>query len=275
MTKCCKGCGRTKNEIKNWIHCSEEWRDKILKSLPSRIMKMGLKKVKWDQNNIRSFVLSSLKNRLGTWTMGVEGATAEFTALPGQEYFIQSDGEAISVQTKNGAMRLLIDASISAFDFDATGSSKLRSVTLGKEKQDNIVAPNNVITCLGKDAGSLSNDKAKILFDLGLGRHDFRFGVRVGCGSSLNALKGSIGKKFEECSPNLNHILIKDSPTRVVETEIGRIEVEGRIPEEYGVSPEGPHTHLRMNTLKMDSSLTTHSEIPSSFTPFATFYPDN
>ena len=67
--------------------------------------------------------------------------------------------------------------------------------------------------------------------------------------------------------------LVAESPTRVVESALGRIEVQGQIPPPDAKSPDGPHTHLLPDHLETGRALPVGMDLPRAYLPGAIFYP--
>jgi hypothetical protein len=57
-------------------------------------------------------------------------------------------------------------------------------------------------------------------------------------------LRRAEGRPWFELVAASGDLLVEVSPTRVVETALGRVEVAAPIPPPAGRSPDGPHTHL-------------------------------
>jgi hypothetical protein len=66
---------------------------------------------------------------------------------------------------------------------------------------------------------------------------------------------------------------LEHSPTRVVETALGRIEVATPIPPPGGKSPDGPHTHLLPGHLALMRATPAGVDLPEAYSLCATFYP--
>ena len=97
--------------------------------------------------------------------------------------------------------------------------------------------------------------------------------MRVTESASEDILNKFIGQSFEESIQKFAVSLINESPTRVVETALGRIEVQGKIPSPNENSPSGPHTHLILDHLTSKRALPVGMELPRAYLPGAIFYP--
>jgi hypothetical protein len=259
----------------SWRERTEEWRQKVWEKIPQRLSQMGVlcRRLPWTTKDIREFIISSLETGKGTWVFGVVGAVGEYTTALGESTYFQYEDEKILAHTKNGAMQMRINDDVRALTFGLPGPSASLPILLGVKQKSGIIPRANVITDLGEDTSPLLNSEEKRLFDLGLGRKEARFSVRVASGSANEALKNTMGLTFTEALPLIAGALMQASPTRVIDTAIGRIEVQGKIPSPEASSPNGPHTHLLPNELETGRSLPVAMEIPRAYLPGAIFYP--
>lgn len=130
------------------------------------------------------------------------------------------------------------------------------------------------VTDLGDDNDALLEDDGARLFDLGLGRREARFGVRVSDGPAYTALRGAHGLPLAHAFPQCAGSLLAESPTRVVDSPLGRIEVKSRIGAAAGAAAPGPHTHLLPDQLATGRSLPVGMDLPRAYLPGAVFYPN-
>jgi hypothetical protein len=66
--------------------------------------------------------------------------------------------------------------------------------------------------------------------------------------------------------------IVEAGPTRVVETGLGRAEIDAPIPPPGGRSPEGPHTHLLPGALALGRDLPPGIDLPDAYVPAAMFF---
>ncbi|MEM1100044.1 MAG: hypothetical protein AAGH73_00760 [Pseudomonadota bacterium] len=206
--------------------------------------------------------------------MGVVGAVAEFAAAPGEPVHFREEGPDFVARTRNGALRMRLDDDLRALSFDlgeSQGTSPFLLAVKRKRGQERAHAAK--LEDLGEDRDALIEDGAVRLFDLGLGRREARFCVRVGAGKAQDALIAAAGLPFAEALPKIAGTLLAESPTRVVQTALGRVEVEGAIPPPTARSPAGPHTHLLPDHLATGRALPVGMELPEAYLPGALFYP--
>ena len=271
----CLGCGRSRSELDHWRTKSEAWRQRIWKKIPQRLDELGVKcrRFPWTTEEIQNFVLSSLNNCQGTWVMGVVGAVAEFTVVGDAPKLAECTDGMITAFTQNGAIKMLINDDVRALNFDTPNELLKPHVVLAVKRDRGRLPITENVADLGEDVNPLILESAKRVFDLGLGRKEARFCVRVNEGESQKALTRCSGQSFDVALPKISLPLRYDSPTRVVETALGRIEVQGQIPTPNANSPIGPHTHLLPDHLLSERALPVGMELPRAYLPGAIFYP--
>ncbi len=271
----CRGCGRSGDEMDGWRIKPEEWRQEVWERIPDRLSQLGVacRRLPWTTEDIREFVFASLEAGRGTWVMGVVGAVAEFTAAPGEATQVSCDGDTLLARTQNGALRVVINEDVRALTFDPAGLQSASRVVLAVKRERGRLPVAETVKDLGEDEKALLLNGETQLFDLGLGRKEARFCVRVGSGPARQALEAAGSLPFEKALPKVGGALVAESPTRVVETALGRIEVQGQIPPPDAQSPNGPHTHLLPDHLATGRALPVGMDLPRAYWPGAIFYP--
>ena len=275
VTSWCLGCGRDGQEIADWRHQSEAWRGAVWEAIPTRLAQMGVacRRLPWTTDDIRDFVTRTLADGRGTWVMGVVGAVAEFTAAPGQRVSVARDGDDLIAHTKGGAAKLRINDDVRALTFDLPDALSEPRIVLAVKRERGHLGVSETIADLGEDRDALISGDGTRLFELGLGRQEARFCVRVGQGPARDALEQAVGVPFSTALPALGGPLLTESPIRVVQTALGRSEVEGKIPPPNAQSPAGPHTHLLPDHLATGRALPVGMDLPRAYIPGAVFYP--
>ncbi|MEM8554648.1 MAG: DUF1289 domain-containing protein [Pseudomonadota bacterium] len=272
----CLGCGRSGEEIAVWGMEAPAWRDSIWAEIPQRLSDMGVvcQRLPWSSDDIRRFVVRSLESSSGTWVMGVVGAVAEFTAKPGADVSVRQEGDTIVAKTDGGALSMRIDDSVRAMTFDpvSTPENRVRIVLAVKRERGRLPMADGV-SDLGEDTGALIASDGGDIFDLGLGRKEARFCVRVAQGKAREALEAVSGLGLAQSLPSMGPALLSESPTRVVETALGRTEVQGPIAVPGGPTPSGPHTHLLPDHLATMRAMPVSMDLPRAYLPGAIFYP--
>ncbi|MEM1378432.1 MAG: DUF1289 domain-containing protein [Pseudomonadota bacterium] len=273
----CVGCARTGDEIAQWGTIPAFARVAVWDALPDRFAQLGVsgRRLPWTTDETRDFVVKSLREARGTWVVGVVGAVAEFAAKPDTDVTVTTDGHTILAITDGGALRFKIDDQVRALTFDPPGTATHEQRIVLAVKRERGRLPNaDRITDLGQDQDAIMpNEKLASLIDLGLGRKEARFCVRCEPGDALDAMTTVIGLDFANALPKMGAALVKASPTRVVESALGRLEVSTPIPMPGGKSPAGPHTHLLPDHLGSNRAMPAGMDLPRAYLPGAIFYP--
>lgn len=274
----CLGCARTTDEIANWHENSPDRRAEIMKALPLRFQELGVtwRRLPWTTREVRDFVASSLYESAGTWIMGVVGGVAEFASLPGKPTTVETDGDRIEASNAAGRLQITINSRVFALTVDPAISPEGRArIILAVLRKPDYLPVSETLTDLGTDDAAINpDDREQRLYDLGLGREEARFCVRCGPGAAKAALADAAGSTLADALPRVAPALLRESPTRVVESAIGRIEVTAPIPEPDGKSPHGPHTHLLPDHLATGRALPVGMDIPLIYQLGAIFYPE-
>lgn len=273
----CLGCARTGDEIADWSGQTSEWRSARWNDLSGRFGSLGVtcRRLPWETHDIQEFVVRSLHANEGTWVIGVVGGVAEFSAKPGEETTVMWDDTCIEAVTTGANLRFMIDDKVRALTFDpAETPYEQQRVVLAVKRERGRLPVAEAIADLGPDsAGVQPADRDRSLYDLGLGRKEARFCVRCAPGAAQEGLAAATGTTLAEAMSDVAPALLQESPTRVIESALGRIEVSTPIPLPGGISPEGPHTHLLPEHLKTGRALPVGMDLPAAYLPGAIFYP--
>lgn len=188
----------------------------------------------------------SLADWRASWSMGSWGAVAEFHHDAGEPAVTAPLERA----TARGAIRLTgLDAAEPVAYETVSPKPHRRTVAVVLCLPDAAAARAGrvVLTELGPDAEAVRpEDRAGILFDMGLGQPQVDFCVRVTDPALVATLRSALGRPLlSPVDPALVAILAAH-PHRVALTNLGRVEVYQKIggPDTGGVSPAGPHTHV-------------------------------
>jgi uncharacterized protein DUF6925 len=221
--------------------------------------------------HLLDFVNQSMA-RGDTWTVGVHGGVAEFDAA-GASVDVDVATSTVTARRSTGAIRLEL-AGVEAFRVarvdrvDETYAMVLATRTVPGAQ------PAAVIERVGIDRRSIDG-KGRLdeLFDLGLGRAAARFMIRTSDPIVVGLLRELDGTEWSDIADDTWMALVEASPTRVVESMVGRIEVDTPIPIAEEVSPPGTHTHLLPPLLVLDRDLPPGIELPPGYVPGAICYP--
>lgn len=273
----CLGCARTGDEIAGWGSRTPDERAAVWVALSDRFAQMGVtcRRMPWETDAIRDFVARSLREASGTWVVGVVGAVAEFIPSPVSGARVSVAGRDIVAVTEGGALRFAVDDDIRALTFDPPDTPRARErIVLVVKRERGRLPVVSTLAALGQDTAAIdAGARQSDLFDLGLGRKEARFCVRCGPGAARDALNAACGLPMAAALPRIGATLVAQSPVRVVESALGRIEVSSPIPAPGGVSPAGPHTHLLPDHLATGRALPAGMDLPRAYLPGAVFYP--
>ena len=190
---------------------------------------------------IAEVVHDGLAAGAGAWSMGVQGALAEFAVVAGERVDVRrggAGGRTVEAVTAGGGIRLTIG------DDTVPWRDREGGLILAVPRAGLPVARSQV-TAVPADPGALRPvDEKALMVDLGVGHRVAAFCVRTADPDLVVALQAVAGENWREALDAVGHRLVAASPHRVVTGPLGRIEVYNPIPAEWGASPEGCHTHL-------------------------------
>lgn len=274
----CLGCARTAGEIAEWSTAGNARKRAIWAELPRRFDRLGLSvtRLPWLPQEIAGFIADTLLRRSGTWVVGCHGATAEFMFGPGEPAEISVEPELRAV-TARGALRFTPASNLRALQWhDPTAEGGVRAIFIVIPRPRQVSAPTLLLTDCGHDAAAIRPEhRGERLFDLGLGRDHMRFAVRSASPALDAALGAALGQPLDAVLQSCGKLLLDRSPTRVVESPLGRVEVFAPIPAPAGKSPDGPHTHLLPGHLALRRATPAGVDLPEAYALCATFYPRN
>ncbi|UPY35256.1 hypothetical protein [Sediminicoccus sp. KRV36] len=131
-----------------------------------------------------------------------------------------------------------------------------------------------LVTEVGPDAEALrAEDRAAILFDMGVGFAHLRAGVRTADSGLIATLRAGCGMALLDPANPAAMAIIHQSPHRVFLSKLARIEVYQPIPPPDGRSPEGPHTHLLPKLLATGRAHAATSPIPEGWVSVLDIFP--
>jgi predicted Fe-S protein YdhL (DUF1289 family) len=274
----CLGCARSSAEIAEWSTSGNARKREIWAALPPRMEQLGIAvtRLPWLPDEVAGFIADSLVQRSGTWVVGCHGATAEFMFDADEPAEVSVAPEFRAV-TARGALRFVPLPNLRALQWrDPRAENGTRAIFIVIPRPRNVSAPSPLLNDCGPDAAAIQPEhRGETLFDLGLGREHMRFAVRSAEPALTAALRKAVGLPFDAVLQRCGKVLLEHSPTRVVETALGRIEVATPIPAPGGKSPDGPHTHLLPGHLALQRLTPAGVDLPEAYSLCATFYPRN
>lgn len=274
VTGFCLGCARTSDEIARWRDGTNAEREAVWAALPARFDALGVvaRRSPWGREETLDFVERSIRDAAGTWVLGVVGAVGEFVRDADEPVELRRDDHGVEAVTPRAALRLAIDDDIRVLEIEAEGRPNRIVLAVKSETGALPVAesPRN----LGADAAALRRERqGERLFDLGLGRDVARFCVRTADSVLIAALEGAAGARWPSWLGTLGEEIVRQSPTRVIETRLGRVEIDAPIPPPGGASPEGPHTHLLPGHIALGLDAPAELRLPKRYAAGAIFHP--
>ncbi|MEL6208396.1 MAG: hypothetical protein AAFR47_24355, partial [Pseudomonadota bacterium] len=244
-------------------------------ALPERAERLGivLRRLDWEPPAILDFVAATLENAAGTWVLGVYGAVAEVMRSPEEPVEIRRDDESVVALTPRAALRITARRGTRAMAWREAQDRPERIVLALPKVRLEEPGP-AALTALGPDRDALmpgSADQPRV--DLGLGRAEARFTIRSGDQALIDSLSATDGTAWPDHLAQTGAVIQAASPHRVIETPLGRAEIDAPIPAPAGRSPDGPHTHLLPDLIAQRLAVPPLLAMPSAFAAGAIFYP--
>jgi len=211
------------------------------------------------------------------WSLGTFGAIAEFTRDANEAATIAREGNRVVVVTARGGICLQARPDLRAIASESlTPSAWNQRVALCLPEPACAMSARTVLTEVGLDADALrANDRAAVLFDLGLGALQIDACVRSADPKVIAALRDYVGSSIFGAGNGAMQVILASNPHRVFISRVGRIEVFQPIPPPDGTSPAGPHTHVLPKLLSGGRTHAATEPIPAGWIPCAHFYPPN
>jgi hypothetical protein len=213
-----------------------------------------------DPDRIAELIHGALAAAAGAWSMGVQGALAEFAVVGDEAVETRRSGpggRTVEAVTAGGGIRLTVTD-----DTVAYSAGPDRGITLAVPRRV-LPAPSLKVTAEPADRGALRPEHEKsVLVDLAVGHSAAAFCVRTADPDLIAALRVVEGCGWREALDRVGHLLVATSPHRVVTGPLGRIEVYNPIPQEWHVSPDGCHTHLLPRLLETGRETADGDELP-------------
>ena len=273
----CLGCARTRSEIATWKDESDEERRRIWLELPARRASLGLKthRLAWTTDELRSFILSTLRPVGGTWVSGVYGAVAEFCICDDDDVAFGDTEPFVKASTPRGAIAFQLSGHVNAFSIGVTPNPAASDViVLAVLREQAASYASRGLACAAQDVEAIRpEDRQDVLYNFGLGSAAAGFGIRTADLDLMTSLDKLIGQTYSAFLPSIGADILRVSPTRVIRNSIGRIEVFTPIPLPGGRSPAGPHTHFLPEHLATGGDLPPNLQTPEAYVPCFIHYP--
>ena len=226
-------------------------------------------------HDVTSLIRDELATVTTQWNLGTFGAIAEFLRDPGEPVELGDGPGRLFAVTDRGGIGFGDLSEVRLFASEtAVGSGWSHRIALCLPEATCTMSRRSVLTELGPDETALRpQDRAGILFDMGLGTLQVDICIRTGDPELIATLRSVAGKSlFEAGNPAMAAIVTK-GPHRVFISRAGRCEVYQPIPPADGRSPEGPHTHVLPQLLRNGRTHAATEPVPEGWVPFAHLVP--
>lgn len=218
-------------------------------------------------------VAEHLASAASGWSIGTYGVLAEFARAAG-EPCERGGRQAV---TARGAIRVEANPAVTARAYEVLSvqpSLWHHGVLFSLPERESAMPARRAITELGPDRDAIrADDRAAILFDLGLGSPAFAFCVRTSDPALAATLRRVEGTALLAAGREVAGALVTASPHRVAFSRLARIEVYQPIAPQGGATPTGPHTHLLPRLLRPLQSHSANIRLPAGVVPGLTLYP--
>lgn len=226
-------------------------------------------------DDVTSLIREELATATTQWNLGTFGAIAEFLRDPGEPVDLSDGPGRLFAVTDRGGIGFGDLSQVRLFASEtAVGQGWSHRVALCLPEAACAMNRRSALTELGPDEAALRpQDRAGILFDMGLGTLQVDICIRTEDPALIATLRSVVGKSlFETGNPAMGAIVAK-GPHRVFIARAGRCEVYQPIPPADGKSPEGPHTHVLPQLLRGGRTHAATEPVPNGWVPFAHLVP--
>lgn len=211
------------------------------------------------------------------WNMGSLGAIAEFHHVAGDPPAPQAT--TLQQGTEKGAIRIETLDGVRPVAYETLSAKShrwIQAVALCLPEDAARMHGRDVLTELGQDTDAIrKEDQDAILFDMGLGQPQLDFCIRTADEALIRVIRAQEGRSLLEAGNPAMGAILKAHPHRVALTRLGRVEVYQMIggPDTGGKSPEGPHTHVLPQYLRVKRTHAASTPIPKGWSPCCSFHP--
>ncbi len=262
-------------ELAEWLRggAGDPWPESVAarQFAPSVAGAAVARRLAWSTEEVVDAVEQALRERAGTWLLGVYGASAE-VALDDGPSDVRRDGSCVTATSGSGALRLRVHASTAAFAVMPVDVPTIGVVALAVPRSHLRPQARRHVTLVGLDVDAVRDaDRDSTLVDLGHGAAASRFYLRVP-ESELLSILPSVGRELDFGGRDGDAIL-RTPAHQVVTTTLGRAEIYAPIPAADGSRRPGSHSHLSGGELELGLDLPPGLVLPDGWSPAATFYP--
>lgn len=221
------------------------------------------------------FLDAQLADAETAWSLGTFGAIAEFTRYAAEAATRDRTVDATWVVTERGGIRIEMHRALRLIASEVlTAQSWSQRVALCLPKEACCMTKRSVLTEVDPDRGALrAEDRAAVLFDLGLGTLQLDAYVRTDDATLIAELRRWVGRSLFAAGNGAMAAILAANPHRVFLSRVGRVEVFQPIPPPDGKSPDGPHTHILQKLLAHMRTRAATEALPAGWISCAHFYP--
>lgn len=226
-------------------------------------------------DDVTSLIRDELAMVTTQWNLGTFGAIAEFLRDPDEPVDLGDGPNRLFSVTNRGGIGFddLSQVRLLASE-TAVGQGWSHRIALCLPEAACAMNRRSVLTELGPDEAALrSQDRAGILFDMGLGTLQVDICIRSGDPTLIATLRSVAGRSLFEAGNPAMAAIVAAGPHRVFIARPGRCEVYQPIPPADGRSPEGPHTHVLPQLLRKGRTHAATEPVPDGWVPFAHLVP--
>lgn len=227
--------------------------------------------------DVAGFIREQLREQRTQWNLGTFGAIAEFMRDPGEAVSLVDEPGRLAAFTTRGGIGFSDLSQVRLFASEtAVGQGWSHRVALCLPEADCAMARRRVLTEIGPDHDALrQEDRAAILFDMGLATLQVDIGIRTADPALISTLRAAAGRSLLEPDNPAMGAIVAAGPHRVFIARFGRCEVYQPIPPADGRSPDGPHTHVLPKLLAHGRTHAATEPVPRGFVPCAHLVPDH
>ncbi|MEO6125930.1 MAG: hypothetical protein ABIR32_19695 [Ilumatobacteraceae bacterium] len=228
----------------------------------------------WSPSQLVDVIERTLRERSGSWSVGVHGAGAEVLIGDQQTSVVRSE-RTCTATTETGALRMTVDDDTHAFVIDRPDQRHRPAVVIFAVLATALQPSWRAITLRGADIDAIRpENRGDTIVDLGIGRSDAAFCVRTSDPELIALAERVRGRYWRDALDDIEPMLVARSPDRVVISSLARAEVSVPIPKPHVASHTGAHSHLRPEDLDLGLSLPPGIVLPNGFTPVASLFPN-
>lgn len=225
--------------------------------------------------DLADFLAEQVADSEVAWSLGTFGALAEFMRDADEPVELDRNANVVSAVTARGALRIAQHPEVRPLASESpTTESWSHRVALCLPEASCPMSERTEFTEAGLDHEALrEEDRAGVLFDLGLGSLQADFHVRSSDPEVIRALRRCTGQSVFSPGGEAMKVILAGNPHRVFVSRLGRIEVYQPIPPPGGKSPSGPHTHVLPKLLAHGRTHSANEPLPPGWIPSAHVYP--